>query len=164
MVDATPLDTSKAGLDRALNSLVWMKMFLIIARWLDQMTFKGPSSPNILRSGLHQLFCPHHKGAVALSASAATTSEQNAACLLRISATNRAYQRIRPVLCKCCIGNAIFSHCNKPECCNHLENNCLGLIIMEKQFFQSLPVEFLCHYENKCFIWKKEIYSRSPQK
>lgn len=30
--DATPLDTSKAGLDRALNSLIWMKVFLITAR------------------------------------------------------------------------------------------------------------------------------------
>lgn len=35
MADATALDTSKVGLDRALNSLIWMKMFLMIARRLD---------------------------------------------------------------------------------------------------------------------------------
>lgn len=35
MVEATPPDTSKAGLDRALNNLIWIKIYLFIARGLD---------------------------------------------------------------------------------------------------------------------------------
>lgn len=35
---------------------------------------------------------------------------------------------------------------------------------MQKQFFESLPVEFLCRYENKHFIGKTEIYSKKSPK
>jgi len=46
VVDAPSLETFKARLDGALSNLIWLKMLLLIAGGLDQMTFKGLSNPN----------------------------------------------------------------------------------------------------------------------
>jgi len=42
VVEAPSLETFKARLDRALSNLVWLKMSLLTAGGLGQMTSKGP--------------------------------------------------------------------------------------------------------------------------
>lgn len=41
-VDATSLKTFKVRSDRALSNLLYLKMSLIVAGDLEQMTFEGP--------------------------------------------------------------------------------------------------------------------------
>ena len=47
VVDAPSLETFKARLDRALSNLIYLKMSLLIAGGVDQMTFKGPFQPKL---------------------------------------------------------------------------------------------------------------------
>ena len=43
--DAPSLETFQARLDGALSNLIWVKMSLLVAAWLDWMAFKGPFQP-----------------------------------------------------------------------------------------------------------------------
>jgi len=45
-VDVPPLETFNTRLDGTLSSLIWLKMFLLIAGGVDYMAFKVPSNPN----------------------------------------------------------------------------------------------------------------------
>lgn len=42
-----PWETFKDGWDGALKNLIYLKMILTIAGWLDWMTFKGNSQPKL---------------------------------------------------------------------------------------------------------------------
>ena len=61
VVDARCLETFKARLDRALSNLVWLKMSLLMAGGLDEMTFKGLFQPKLscesVKLRLCALFC-----------------------------------------------------------------------------------------------------------
>ena len=51
--DAPSLATLKVRLDKALSSLIWLKMSLLIAGELDQMTFKGPFQPELFYDSIY---------------------------------------------------------------------------------------------------------------
>ena len=46
-VNAPSLDTFKVRLDGAQGNLIWLKMSLLMAGGLDQMTLKGPFQPKL---------------------------------------------------------------------------------------------------------------------
>jgi len=56
--DAPSLETLKVRLDRALISLVQLKMSLLIAGWLDQMAFKGPFQLKLFCASVIFVLCP----------------------------------------------------------------------------------------------------------
>jgi len=52
VVGAPSLEAFQARLDGALSNLMWVKMSLLMAGGLDQMTFKGPFLPKPSRDSL----------------------------------------------------------------------------------------------------------------
>jgi len=47
MVNAPSLGTFKVRVDRALSNQVWLKMSLLVAGGLNEMTSKGPFQPKL---------------------------------------------------------------------------------------------------------------------
>ena len=57
VVDAPSLETFQVRLDGALSNLISLKMSLLIAGGLDEMTFKGPFQPKPFYDSM-KLFSP----------------------------------------------------------------------------------------------------------
>ena len=53
VVEASSLETLKVRLDGALSNLIWLKMSLLTARELDQMTFKGLFQPKLFYDSIN---------------------------------------------------------------------------------------------------------------
>lgn len=59
VVDSSSLETFKVILDRAMSNLVYMKMSLVTAVELEQMTFKGQLLPKPFCDSMRQKQCYH---------------------------------------------------------------------------------------------------------